>query len=52
MLQQIAEAEVQIPTLAEVQKMVGAKPDGIYGAETAEKWRRAVCDQYATEYFK
>jgi len=40
----------QIPSLAEVQRMVGAKSDGIYGPETREKWDRAICDQFAAEW--
>lgn len=42
--------EIKIPSLAEVQEMVGAKPDGIYGPETAEKWDRAICNQYAAKW--
>jgi hypothetical protein len=44
------QVEQKIPSLAEIQKLVGAKPDGIYGEETAAKWDKAVCDQYARLY--
>lgn len=29
---------VYIPSLPELQQIVGAEPDGIYGPETKEKW--------------
>lgn len=37
----------QIPSLIEIQKMVGAKPDGIYGHETQTKWEEAYGNQSA-----
>jgi len=51
--------EKRIPTVKEIQRMVGAEPDGKlckgWGcpghSETQEKWDRAICDQYAAPYF-
>ena len=42
----------QIQSLSDIQRQVGAKPDGIYGAETKKLWDRAICDQYAAECFE
>lgn len=36
-----------IPTLSEIQRMVGAKDDGIYGPETKRLWDKALNNQYA-----
>lgn len=36
-----------IPTLAEIQTMIGVEPDGIYGPETKKAWNRALCNQAA-----
>jgi len=43
------QVEKRIPALEDIQKMVGAKPDGIYGKETQEKWDEAICSQYAKD---
>lgn len=51
------EALDRVPSFKELQKMVGAKPDGkickmwnVPGhSETLEKWERKICDQYAIE---
>lgn len=40
----------KIPTVCEIQELVGAEPDGIIGQETKSKWNRAVCDQYDAKY--
>lgn len=37
----------RLPSIVELQEMVGATPDGRLGRETEEKWNRAICDQYA-----
>ena len=37
----------ELPTIVEVQTMVGAVPDGKLGPETQAKWDRFICDQYA-----
>ena len=39
----------RLPSLVDIQKMVGAKPDGRYGPETKRLWDRAYCDQAAKE---
>ena len=39
----------RVPSLAEIQQMVGAEADGIYGQETREKWDKAICDQLAVD---
>jgi len=36
-----------LPTIEEIQRRIGAKPDGILGPETQAKWERAICDSYA-----
>ena len=43
------QVETRIPTFKDVQRMVGAEPDGIIGPETIAKWDKAVCNQYANE---
>tara|TARA_R100000501_G_C2582623_1_gene85326 strand:+ start:79 stop:363 length:285 start_codon:yes stop_codon:yes gene_type:complete len=43
------QVETRVPSLADVQRMIGANPDGVYGQETKEKWNRAVCDQHAKD---
>jgi len=40
----------QIPTIKEIQEMVGAEPDGIIGHETLKKWDAALCNQYASQW--
>ena len=44
--------DMYVPGLPEIQRMVGAKDDGMYGPETKEKWKRAVNDQFAVEEFR
>lgn len=41
-----------IMSLEEIQQIIGAEPDGIYGAETREKWDKYLCNQYAAELSK
>ena len=36
-----------VPSIAEIQKMVGAEPDGIMGQETLRKWDEVICEQFA-----
>ncbi|KKM15301.1 hypothetical protein LCGC14_1697510 [marine sediment metagenome] len=36
-----------IPTIIEIQERIGAKPDGILGKETQEKWDLYLCNQEA-----
>jgi hypothetical protein len=40
-----------IPTIEQIQLLVGAEPDGKLGPETISKWKLAVNDQYARPYF-
>ena len=40
----------EIPSLAEIQTMIGAISDGVYGAETKRLWKRALNNQYAEKY--
>jgi len=55
-LAQIADLEVEIaflrklPSIMDIQERIGAKPDGILGRETQEKWDRIVFDRYAQKY--
>ena len=41
----------RVPTIQEIQTLVGAKPDGKIGAETLTKWDAAVCNQEARRWF-
>ena len=41
-----------IPTIEDIQRRVGAVPDGKLGPETQAKWERALCDQFAVESFR
>jgi len=41
-----------LPSIAEIQERVGAKPDGILGPETQAKWDRAYCDSMAVLDFR
>jgi len=43
------EALDKVPTFREIQRMVGAKEDGIIGPNTIAKWEKAICNQYAIE---
>ena len=36
----------RLPSLAEIQEMVGAKPDGVYGPETERLWAEALGNRY------
>jgi hypothetical protein len=40
-----------LPTIEEIQRRIGANPDGRLGAETQAKWNKAICDQCAKRYF-
>jgi len=42
----------EIRSLAEIQAIIGAKPDGIYGPATKEAWEKYLCDQYARKEFE
>ena len=41
-----------LPTIADIQRRIGANPDGKLGPETQRKWDRAICDQFAAESFR
>ena len=45
-------ALARIPTIKEIQRKVGAEPDGIVGPNTIELWDKKTCDQYAVESFE
>ena len=38
----------ELPTIMEVQAMLGAEPDGIIGEETKRLWKLAINQQYAS----
>ena len=40
----------QIPTISEIQKLVGAEVDGRLGPETIRLWEEAICNQEAKKY--
>lgn len=42
----------RLPSLKDIQRRVGALPDGVYGNETKTKWDRAICDQHAVNAWK
>jgi hypothetical protein len=42
----------KIPSVRDIQRMVGAKEDGRIGKDTIEKWDAAICNQYAKPYFE
>lgn len=46
------ETKNTIPSITDIQKMIGVTPDGIIGKETLEKWNRKICDQHAIKYFE
>ena len=46
------ERKTPLPTIEDIQRRVGATPDGKLGPETQDKWERALCDQFAAESFK
>ena len=37
----------QLPSLEYIQKVIGVKPDGIYGKETKEAWEKYLNTQFA-----
>ena len=39
-----------ILSLSEIQELIGAVPDGVYGPETREKWELAINTQFAEKY--
>jgi len=41
------QVETNVRSLAEIQEIIGAEPDGIYGPETKAKWDAAINNQYA-----
>jgi hypothetical protein len=43
--------EVPLPSIVEIQRKVGAKPDGILGKETQKKWDDAYNNQSAEIWF-
>ena len=43
------EAHDRIPTIRDVQKMVGAFEDGKFGPETEYLWNKAICNQIAAQ---
>jgi len=40
------------PTIKEIQRRVGAEPDGIIGPNTIALWKKVINDQYAVESFE
>jgi len=44
--------EPPLPSLADIQRRVGVKPDGRYGPITQKAWDEAYCNQAAIETFK
>ncbi len=46
------EAHDKLPTIEEIQKQIGATPDGKLGKETEKLWNLAICNQSAKRYFK
>ena len=42
--------KTEIPSLIDIQRMVGAEPDGIYGPETERKWLEAYANQEAAKF--
>ena len=43
--EQLAPTKQLVPTVREIQLMVGAVPDGIIGQETLAKWDKVICQQ-------
>ncbi len=39
-----------IPSLAEIQTMIGVEADGIYGPETKKAWNLAINQQFADKH--
>jgi len=42
----------QLPSIMDIQRQIGAKPDGVLGKETQRLWDEAYCNQCAEVYFK
>jgi hypothetical protein len=42
----------RIPSIRDIQAMVGAYQDGRIGAETLKLWDRAICEQEARPHFE
>ena len=40
-----------VPSIEDIQRLVGAEVDGVLGPETERLWRRAEFNGYATPYF-
>ncbi len=40
----------KIPTIEEIQKLVGVEQDGVIGPETIKAWKLAINQQYADRY--
>lgn len=40
-----------LPSIIDIQRAVGAKPDGIVGPDTIEKWEAAYANQEAAKFF-
>ena len=40
---------VRVPTIVEMQILVGAEPDGIVGPKFIKKWEDKICQQYADD---
>jgi hypothetical protein len=41
----------RIPSIQEIQTLVGAVPDGKIGSETLRLWNIAICNQEANRWF-
>lgn len=39
----------RVPTFRELQKKVGAEPDGIIGPDTIARWEREICNRHTRE---
>ncbi len=46
----IEQALVQrVPTVTQMQRAVGAEPDGFWGKDSQAKWEERICQQYADD---
>ena len=43
----VVQAHDQLPSIEDIQKAVGANPDGKLGKEFQSRWDAAICEQYA-----
>jgi len=41
-----------LPSIMDIQRQVGTKPDGVLGKDTQRKWDEAYGNQCAAKYFK